>query len=155
MRASFDLPDEQATHAFASALAACAFSPLILTFQGDLGAGKTTLIRGMLRALGLTGAIKSPTFSLVESYELDAYTLNHFDLYRLSDDAELEALGFRDYLAPNTVCCIEWPSRAPGLKAYVDVAFELTIDGAERHLTVEAISTSGQKVVSCLRRTYV
>jgi tRNA threonylcarbamoyladenosine biosynthesis protein TsaE len=154
MRACFDLPDEQATRVFSGVLASCMTYPLLLTFQGDLGAGKTTLIRAMLRALGVTGAIKSPTFSLVETYSFSEYTLHHFDLYRFSDETELEALGFRDYLLPDTVCCIEWPTRAPSLTPYVDVTFTLELQGAGRKLTVEGLSHSGREVLSCLRKTY-
>jgi tRNA threonylcarbamoyladenosine biosynthesis protein TsaE len=154
MRACFELPNEQATRAFAGVLASCITYPLILTFQGDLGAGKTTLIRAMLQALGVTGAIKSPTFSLIESYSFSEYTLHHVDLYRLSDEVELEALGFRDYLLPDTVCCIEWPTRAPSLAPYVDVMFSLALQGAGRRLTVEGVSQAGYALLSCLRRTY-
>ena len=106
-------------------------------------------------ALGVTGATKSPTFSLIESYLFSEYTLHHVDLYRLSDDTELEAVGFRDYLLPDTVCCVEWPTRAPALAPYVDVTFELELQGAGRRLTVEGFSQAGHVLLSCLRRAYV
>lgn len=136
----------------AQALASCLSAPLSLGFQGDLGTGKTTLIRGLLRALGVTESIKSPTFSLVESYYLSAYVVHHFDLYRLSDATELDALGFRDYFSSDAVCCIEWPERAPGLKQYTDVVFSFEVHGEGRTLSVDALRTPGEALVDNLWR---
>jgi tRNA threonylcarbamoyladenosine biosynthesis protein TsaE len=154
MKACFELPDEQTTQALAHVLASELTFPLVLTFDGALGTGKTTLIRGILRALGVTGAIKSPTFSLVESYPLTNYIFHHFDLYRLSDETELEAVGFRDYFAEDTICCIEWPTRAPCLGAFVDLTFELEMKGEGRQLTVTAVTDAGKALLDCLRRKY-
>ncbi len=152
MACCFHLADEKGTDAVAQALASCLFSPLSLGFQGDLGTGKTTLIRGFLRALGVTESIKSPTFSLVESYHFSEYVVHHFDLYRLSDATELDALGFRDYFASDAVCCIEWPQRAPGLKPYIDVIFSLEVHGEGRILSVDALRAPGEALVDNLRR---
>ena len=152
MTICFDLADEQATNDFASALSTCLVAPLTLSFQGDLGTGKTTLIRAMLRALGIKGLIKSPTFSWVESYTLQQYVIHHFDLYRLSDDLTLDAFGFRDYFSQDAVCCIEWAERAPSLKPYIDVVFSLEMDGDGRRLLVSALRAPGRHLLDALRR---
>ena len=154
MKRCFDLPNEQATHALASTLAHCLTSPSILTFSGDLGAGKTALIRSMLRALGVTSTIKSPTFSVVESYQISDYLVHHFDLYRMCDETELEAIGVRDYFSSNAVCCIEWPERAPYLLAQVDVSFvfEFNLNHEGRTLIATASSELGKSLLTCLGR---
>ena len=105
------LSDEAATEAFGATLAQLLGNGGIVTLSGQLGAGKTTLIRGFLHALGHQGAVKSPTYTLVEPYELDGRPIMHFDLYRLGDPEELEYLGFRDYLDGSTLCLIEWPEK--------------------------------------------
>ena len=153
MKANFDLASEEETKHLAEALASCLTVPLILSFQGALGAGKTTLIRAMLRALGIAGTIKSPTFSWVESYPFSDYVIHHFDLYRLSSDTALETFGFRDYFSSDAICCIEWASRAPGLKPYVDVVFSLEVCGAGRILSVTALRAPGKTLLDSLRRT--
>lgn len=86
----------------------------LVTLSGDLGAGKTTLVRGMLRGLGFGGRVKSPSYGLVETYELDGLVVHHLDLYRLSDPGELEFLGLEDLLADDSVVLVEWPERAEG-----------------------------------------
>jgi len=153
MKMCFELPNEQATHALASKLAHCLISPAILTFSGELGAGKTAFIRGMLRALGVTSTIKSPTFSVVESYALADYSVHHFDLYRLNDETELEAMGVRDYFVSDAVCCIEWPLRAPDLLAHADInfAFEFDLNHEGRTVIATALSDVGTSLLTCLR----
>ncbi len=155
MQARFYLADESKTMACAAILAKALVAPLVFAFQGDLGTGKTALIRGMLQSLGVSGRIKSPTFALVESYALPNFSLHHFDLYRLSEETELDALGFRDYFTADAVCCIEWAERAPNLKSCVDVLFSLEVQGAGRLLSVTAFTPLGEALLDALRREFV
>jgi tRNA threonylcarbamoyladenosine biosynthesis protein TsaE len=145
-----DLPDERAVEELARSLASCLVIPAILTFSGEIGAGKTTLIRAMLRALGVSCSIKSPTFSLVESYQCQNLQVHHFDLYRIHDEDELEYIGFRDYFGGQSVCCIEWPERAQISLVDVDLRFVLTMKGSGRLMSIEAVSRAGEKMLSCL-----
>ena len=144
------LPTEKDTEHMAARVAACLVSPLVLTFTGEIGAGKTTFIRAMLRCLGVNSAIKSPTFSLVESYQGINLQIHHFDLYRIHDEAELDYIGFRDYFADNAVCCIEWPERATGYLTEADLDFALRLKGAGREMQIHAFSPAGAAVLSCL-----
>ncbi|KTD17530.1 tRNA (adenosine(37)-N6)-threonylcarbamoyltransferase complex ATPase subunit type 1 TsaE [Legionella jordanis] len=144
------LPDESRSELLATQLSACLEAPLTLTFSGQIGAGKTTLIRAMLRALGITSAIKSPTFSLVESYQCPKFHVHHFDLYRIHDEAELEYIGFRDYFHKDSVSCIEWPEHAKALLQNTDLNFCFSIKGSGRLLVITAASTAGERILSCL-----
>jgi tRNA threonylcarbamoyladenosine biosynthesis protein TsaE len=145
-----NLIDEQASKQFAVHLAKVIKSPLVITLSGDIGTGKTTIIRAMLKALGIESAIKSPTFSLVESYECDTFTVHHFDLYRIHHEDELEYLGFRDYFSLDSVCCIEWAEHGGQVIPEVDIRLKLTVDGMGRKLEMAAFSAAGHKVIACL-----
>lgn len=147
---TLDLLTEAASEQFAARLATCLVSPLVITFSGEIGAGKTTLIRAMLRGLGVTSAIKSPTFSLVESYFASNLQIHHFDLYRVHDESELDYIGFRDYFSNDAVCCIEWPERVVRYLGNVDVEFSLSLKGAGREMHVRALSSAGASMLSCL-----
>ena len=120
----------------------------VLHLRGDLGAGKTTLARGLLRALGYTGRIKSPTYSLVELYALSRLNLYHFDFYRFEDREEWLASGFREYFNPQSACIVEWPERAGDLLSAPDVEVHLRIEGEHRRASVEARSPAGSSWLS-------
>jgi tRNA threonylcarbamoyladenosine biosynthesis protein TsaE len=118
----------EAMEALGARLAVRLHPGLVIFFHGELGAGKTTFIRGILRGFGYTGAVKSPTYTLVEPYTLAKFPVYHFDLYRLNDPEELEFIGVRDYLEGQGVCLIEWAGRGAGVLPAADV--EITIERA-------------------------
>ncbi|MGL5743399.1 MAG: tRNA (adenosine(37)-N6)-threonylcarbamoyltransferase complex ATPase subunit type 1 TsaE [Legionella sp.] len=147
---TLNLPDEKASAHFAVRLAACLNPSLVMSFSGDLGAGKTTIIRAMLRHLGVQSAIKSPTFSLVESYSCHSLLIHHFDLYRIHHEEELEYLGFRDYFTQESICCIEWAENAGKALPNVDIRFKLSITGAGREMHIVALSVAGKRILALL-----
>lgn len=144
------LPDERATSAFAGSLATALSFPLVLTLSGEIGAGKTSFIRALLKALGVGESVKSPTFSLVESYQCQDLQIHHFDLYRIQEELELDYIGFRDYFTPNSFCCIEWPERAPQSLDAVDIHGSLTTKGSGRLMSLHALTDTGERILSCL-----
>ena len=104
----------------------------VVLLHGNLGVGKTTLVRGLLRSLGFEGTVKSPTYTLVEPYHVADRDIYHFDLYRLADPEELEYLGVRDYFRDDALCLIEWPQQADGFLPKADLELTLKHDGAAR-----------------------
>jgi len=149
----FDLPDEAATLALGARLASALAPGLSLWLQGDLGAGKTTLTRGVLRELGFAGRVKSPTYTLVELYELSRFNLYHFDLYRFVDPDEWEDAGFREYFNAASVCLVEWPNKAGGRLPQPDlrVQFDILDDG--RRIRIDALTEAGRLCIARLNST--
>ena len=140
-------PTAETTEALGSRLAASRASRaerlIVVYLTGDLGAGKTTLARGFLHALGVTGAIRSPTYTLLETYEIPGVTVVHLDLYRLQDTAELEPLGLRDLALPGYVWLIEWPERGEGRLPAADVHIALTVGEGAHQIVLRGLSEPG------------
>lgn len=147
------IPDETATEQFGALLAQAARrleQGVLIYLHGDLGMGKTTLARGLVQALGHTGNVKSPTYTLVEPYDMLEPPVYHFDLYRLGDPEELEFMGIRDYLDQQAISLVEWPERGAGLLPVADVDIELTPARPGRLVTVIAGSEPGRSLVASL-----
>jgi len=144
------LDNAEATETFGRQLSACQQSGAVIFLRGDLGAGKTTLVRGYLRGLGHLGPVKSPTYTLIEPYQTAQGNLYHLDLYRLSDPEELEWIGIRDLFDGESVCLIEWPQRGAGMLPEPDVQIGLVVEGRGRRLTLEVCSPRGEQIARCL-----
>ena len=146
------IADEAAMVRFAAAFAAVLVCDLRIGLSGPLAAGKTTFARGVLRALGVIGPVKSPTFTLVETYACDALTVHHFDLYRLVDPGELYYLGFDDYLATRAICLIEWPERGAALVRELDLTLTFEpLSETARTLRLEPHTPSGESLLAALK----
>jgi tRNA threonylcarbamoyladenosine biosynthesis protein TsaE len=145
------LPDEASTEAFAARVAGVIERATVIYLEGDLGAGKTTFSRGFIQSLGHIGKVKSPTYTLVEPYEIDPWRIFHFDLYRLSDPEELEYMGIRDYFDDDCLCLIEWPDKGIGLLASADLHISIEFSQAGRALKLEALSAYGIKLLTKLQ----
>ena len=122
----------------------------IIYLQGELGSGKTTLTRGIMRGYGYQGAVKSPTYTLVEPYEDIAGNIYHFDLYRLADPAEIEYLGVEDYFLATNLCIVEWPERGFPAIPVADVTIELTVKDPGRNFVITTGTERGEKIFSRL-----
>lgn len=146
--ACWQVPDEDAMVALGAALAAASEPGLVVYLQGDLGMGKTTFCRGFIQRLGHVGAVKSPTYTLVEPYRLGQLDVFHFDLYRLGDPAELEFIGIRDYFAADSLCLVEWPERGVGALPPADLAITIVAAGSSRSVRARAGSVLGSRVLA-------
>lgn len=142
------LRDESATTNFAAKLAKALTPGMVIFLRGDLGAGKTTLVRALLHALGYQGRVKSPTYTLLEQYEAGGLNLRHFDLYRFRDATEWEGAGFNDEFNGLNICLVEWPEQAAGLlpPADIEIRFDILPDG--RNINLHALSDTGD---TCLK----
>ncbi|MQU66436.1 tRNA (adenosine(37)-N6)-threonylcarbamoyltransferase complex ATPase subunit type 1 TsaE [Pseudomonas sp. FSL R10-1350] len=138
------LADEEAMVAFGGQLARITQGHGLIFLEGDLGAGKTTLSRGIIRGLGHTGAVKSPTFTLVEPYEIGDIRAFHFDLYRLVDPEELEFMGIRDYFDEDALCLIEWPQQGAGFLPKADLTITIRPHNTGRALTLSPQGSRGE-----------
>lgn len=147
------LADENATLELGAALAACLVPGDVLHLHGELGAGKTTLVRGFLRACGYQGAVKSPTYTLVESYPLADRLVHHFDLYRIADPEELEFLGLDEYLRGDATALIEWPERGAGVLPASVAEVELVREGSGRRVSIKAHEKCTAKLDFLLKST--
>jgi tRNA threonylcarbamoyladenosine biosynthesis protein TsaE len=138
------LPNAESTLRAGAALAPGLRGGMIVTLCGELGAGKTTLVRGILRQLGWAGAVKSPSYALVEHYLISSLYFYHFDFYRFNDSSEWDATGFAEYFRPDAICVIEWPERIAGRLPPVDVAAVLAHAAPGRTLELRAGTSRGK-----------
>ena len=129
---------------------------MIVTLSGDLGAGKTTLVRGVLRARGIEGAIKSPTYALVEHYRASSLYFYHIDFYRFADPDEWETTGLTECFRDDAVCLIEWPERVAKLLPPADIALSLALEGHRdgRTLAARAFTAQGKRCVDAIVRAF-
>lgn len=151
---SLELPDEAATLRLGAAIAAGIGPGRVLHLSGELGSGKTTLVRGLLRELGHTGPVKSPTYTLVELYVVSRLNLYHFDFYRFKDSSEWQDSGFREYFNAASACIVEWPERAGGLLPPPDLAVRLELAGEARRAWLSSATSSGAEWLARSRSRY-
>jgi len=146
------LENEEQTKKFSQQLARCVQGinhAVVIYLEGDLGAGKTTLARGFIQTFGFD-RVKSPTYSLVESYQNDIINIHHFDCYRLSDPEELEYIGIREYSDPGHIQLIEWAELGKGIIAPADLSIHITGEDNTRKLSIYTHSEVGKQLLTCL-----
>jgi tRNA threonylcarbamoyladenosine biosynthesis protein TsaE len=148
------LPDESATLKLGSALGLALEAGLVVYLRGELGAGKTTVVRGALRALGYEGRVKSPTYALVEVYEVSRLHLHHFDFYRFHDPREWIDAGFRESFNGRTVSLVEWPEKAAGILPPADLEVVLALHGTGRSAELTARSIAGQESLARIEASF-
>ncbi|TEW52305.1 tRNA (adenosine(37)-N6)-threonylcarbamoyltransferase complex ATPase subunit type 1 TsaE [Psychromonas algicola] len=144
------LLDSEQTVLFGKRLSQVCDVATCIYLHGTLGAGKTTLTRGFIQGLGHVGNVKSPTYTLVEPYELSKWQVYHFDLYRLSDPEELEFMGIRDYFGDTSHCLVEWPEKGVGFLPEPDIDLTIAYVGEQREITLQANTDVGLRVLEQL-----
>jgi len=146
------LADAASTERVGAAVAHALSGGMVVTLAGDLGTGKTTLVRGLLREAGWTGAVKSPTYTLVEYYPLSRLYLYHFDFYRFADPEEWETAGLAEYFRRDTACIVEWPERVQSLLPLPDLSIVLAHAGDGRDLHAASHSAAGDRCLDAVNR---
>ena len=142
------LKNETETTEIGSKVASCLKGGEVIYLKGELGTGKTTIVRGALNKLGFVGNVKSPTYTIVEPYSIDNHIVYHFDLYRLNDPEELESLGIRDYCDGQSICFFEWPEKGENLTPNADISLLLSYTGKGRNVELTAISEIGKSILA-------
>ena len=150
MMVALNLHNLSETELLAKHMAQSITSDFVVILNGNLGAGKTTLVRSILRELGITGTIKSPTFTLVEPYHIQKLQIYHFDLYRFIDQHEWYGAGFDEYFTQDSVCFIEWAEKATGLIPQIDWQVSIVLNGEIRIIEITAMTTKGDECLNKL-----
>ena len=151
MRIEKDVYGEEAMENLGEVFSSALKSGAVVYLEGDLGMGKTTLVRGVLRGLGYKGPVKSPTYTIVEPYELADVEAFHFDLYRVVDAEELEFMGIRDYFTDGGLCLIEWAEMGRGVLPEADLLVSLSLIRQGRHVSFEAQTEKGYAALNVLK----
>ena len=147
---NYDLKDESQTLRLAEKMSVFLRPNMNLYLKGELGAGKTTFVRGLLRGLGYQDKVKSPTYTLVEPYNLERFTIYHFDLYRFKDETEWDAAGFREYFNNKSVCLVEWPEKAGHILPQPDISIELSHESFGRHIHLVSFTSIGTECLKAI-----
>ena len=147
---NYDLKDESETLRLAESMASHLFPGMNLYLKGELGSGKTTFVRGILRGLGYQDKVKSPTYTLVEPYSLEKFTIYHFDLYRFKDETEWDDAGFREYFNNTSICLVEWPEKVGHILPKPDISIELSHTPYGRHLHLISYTSIGTECLKAI-----
>ena len=147
---NYDLKDESETLRLAESMASHLFPGMNLYLKGELGSGKTTFVRGALRGLGYQDKVKSPTYTLVEPYSLEKFTIYHFDLYRFKDETEWDDAGFREYFNNTSICLVEWPEKVGHILPKPDISIELSHAPHGRHLHLISYTSIGTECLKAI-----
>lgn len=142
------LADENDTLKLGERFAQLISPPLIIWLEGDLGAGKTTFTRGLLNALGYNGAVKSPTYNIVETYPFKGFNLHHFDLYRFQNPEEWLDAGLDELITADSIILIEWPQLGGDLAPPADIILNITLNGSGRTVQINTVTTNGTKTLN-------